>query len=359
MTMRSAAHFLLNPLLRGSPPNDAMAAALRDLGFEVDLFAPAPGAQGDVIPIEYGYRCIAREAASPRWRRYDVMSGTTEDPMALVGVLSRLHGRPSICLADEIYSGSYAGDRTGTWKALCRSGMRNARLTIVNDPSRVELQREYARLDPARPTFVYPGAFRETPAPGDREALRRERGIPADAVVVCYSGVFNLGNGGLWLSALLERRTDLHVWGQLVDVDPLARGLLGRLRGAERLHLEPRRLDWRESWVSMAAADVGVVVYLQDGPQFRNMGIASNRLCMFLSMGLPVVASRQASFEFIERYECGVLVDGEDGFVRAFDRVLSDLPRMKENAQACARDFIQAPRRFEGLRAAIATVVRA
>jgi hypothetical protein len=354
---RRAGHFLLNRFLAGSPPNEAIVAALEEAGLDVDLFAPGAEPGSGILSLEYGYGWIAKNVASPRWRRYDVFSGTSEDPMAIVGVLSRLHRKPSFCLADEIFSGSYSGDRPERWKALCRSGMRRSRFTIVNDPARVGLQREYAGLSPSHPVVVFPGCFREAPAAGDRHALRERLGIPHDAFVACYSGVFNLGNGGLWMVDLLEREPDLHVWGQLIAPDPLARGLLGRLRGADRMHLEETRLGWREAWSSMAAADAGIVVYLQDGPQFRNMGISSNRLCMFLSMGVPVVASRQPSFEFVERYECGVLVDDEEEFVKAFDRIRGDLPRFRANALRCAREHIRASERYEELKTALGSVL--
>jgi hypothetical protein len=237
--------------------------------------------------------------------------------------------------------------------------MRRSRFTIVNDESRIELQRSYASLGPTHPIIVYPGCFREPPPPADRETLRAERQIPLDAFVVSYSGVFNLGNGGLWLAALLDQRRDVRVWGQVVSVDPLVRGLLASLRGAERLYLEPARLSWRDAWTSMAAVDMGIVVYLQDGPQFRNMGVASNRLCMFLSMGVPVVASRQPSFEFIERYECGVLVDDETAFVKAVDTIRNNLAPMKENALRCAREYIRAKERHRGLVETLRTLTTA
>lgn len=350
MTRPRAAHFLLNPDLAGSPPNEAIVAALGELGYAVDLFAPGSsvlsGATGNV---EYGNRWIVKNVLSRRWRRYDVFSGTTEDPMAVAGLLSRVHRRPCFTLADEIFSGSYAGNRNARWKALCRSGMRRARFTIVNDESRIELQRGYAELAPAHPIIVYPGCFREAPPPAHRARLRAERGIPPNAFTVAYSGVFNLGNGGLWMATLLDQRPDVHVWGQVVGADSLVRGLLTRLRGSERLYLEPSRLSWRDSWSSMAAVDMGIVVYLQDAPQFRNMGISSNRLCMFLSMGVPVVASRQPSFEFLERYECGILVDDEAGFLAAVDMIRSNLNAMKANALRCAREHIRAAEYYRAL----------
>ena len=149
----------------------------------------------------------------------------------------------------------------------------------------------------------------------------------------------------------------LHVWGQILHPDPLVRGLLQYLRGSDRLHLESARLGWRDAWSVSAAADIGMVVYLQDGPQFRNMGIASNRLCMFLAMGVPVIASRQPSFEFIERHDCGVLIESAEAIPAAVGRITSRLEVMRANALMCARTYVRSTERYVELRNAMARIL--
>jgi hypothetical protein len=358
------AHFLLHPELADSPPNNAAIRAILELGYGVDLYAPRGGADGarygsmvSSHACEYGNSWIARQVWRPKWRKYAAFTGTTEDPMALAGLLSRVHRRPLITFADEIYSGSYAGNRGDRWKRLCRFGMRNAALTIVNERERIPLQRTYAGLSEHQPISVYPGCFHDPPPLGDRERLRAARGLPSDALVLSYSGVFNHGNGGLWLLEALERCPDLWVWGQIVHNDPLVHGLLPRVRGGERLVLEPKRLSWRAAWSSMAAVDIGQVVYLYDAPQFRHMGTASNRLCMFLSMGIPVIASRQPSFSFTEDYNCGVLIDDCSEMPKAVETIASQLHLMKANAKRCAQDYIRAPEAYRQLRESIAMAV--
>lgn len=362
--MKRFAHFLLIPELAHSPPNDAAVTALCDLGYAVDLYAPGgsfdvsrygPGARA--FPVEYGYRWMVRHLLSPGWRRYAGFSGTTEDSLAVAGLLGWLHQRPVITFADEIRSGGYAGNRSQTWKNLCRFGMRHSRLTIVNEQERIDLQRDYARLAAGAPVLVYPGCFRDPPAPGDRAELRTGRGLPVGALVLCYSGVMSHGNGGLWMAEALRQCPNLWVWGQIVNLDPLARGLLERLRGSERLVLEKERMSWQQAWASMAAVDIGMVVYLQDAPQYRHMGIASNRLCMFLAMGVPVIASRQPSFEFIERYDCGVLIEGPEATPDAVARIAGRLDAMRANALECARDYIRAHQRWVELRDALARIL--
>jgi len=350
------AHFLLIPELAYSPPNDALISAWLELGFAVDVFAP--GGSFDVsrygpdvraCAAEYGYRWLLSNIGRPSWRRYRAFSGTTEDPLAVVGTLGRVWRRPVVTLADEIKNGSYAGDRSARWKRLCQRGMRASALTIVNEEERVAIQRDYAGLRPEQEVIVYPGGFRHPPDAADRATVRRQRGIPDDAFVLCFSGTFNHGNGGLWLADALQTVPDLHVWGQILHSDALVHGLLRRIRGAERLHLEGARLGWRDAWSVSAAADVGMVVYLQDAPQFQHMGIASNRLCMFLAMGVPVIASRQASFRFIEDYHCGVLVDDGNEVAAALAHVRVHLPAMREGARRAWHDHVRTDTRYRAL----------
>jgi len=122
--------------------------------------------------------------------------------------------------------------------------------------------------------------------------------------------------------------------------------LLHRVNGAERIYIEKKRLGWRDAWASMGGVDIGVVMYRNTAPQFQNMGISSNKLCMFLAMGVPVIALQQKSFEFLEQYECGILVETEQQFFDALRTIKENLAVMKKNALRCAADYINAPQRY-------------
>lgn len=355
---KCAAHFLLLPQLVGSPPNDALISALLEMDYIVDLFVP--GGECDVKqygnrvrlhPVSYGYRWLAENIISPRWLRYSLFSGTTEDPMGVAGSLAKFYRRTCMTLADEIKSGSFRGNRGRRWKELCRFGMRASSLSVVNEMERAEIQRMYAGLSKEHPVIVYPGCFRDPPDSLPSSDVRAARGIPEGALVVCYSGVFSEGNGGMWLTkAVGDAGAHVWFWAQVGGMDELTKSLLRNLRGAQRLVVEQSHMMWRDAWASMGGVDIGIVVYLQNAPQFRHMGTASNRLCMFLAMGVPVIASRQPSFEFIERYDCGVLVENEREFVQGIERVAGRLDDMKGNALRCAREYIDAPGRYEELK---------
>lgn len=355
-----AAHFLLLPELAYSPPNEAIISALLELGYGVDLFVPGGacataryGSRVSVRPVVYGKRWLLQNAFSPSWLKYQVFSSTSEDPLAVAGVLAKWHRRPFFALNDEIKSGSYYGDAPESWKRLCRWAIRSARFNIVNDTARIPLLRDYAGLPEHSKILVYPGCFRQPPAPADRPALRRQWRMPEDALVIGVSGGFNETTGADWLLQAFTRDPTLHLVLQTLNLAPLTRLLLSRLQGAERLYLEPHRLDWQEAWARAAACDIGLAIYTNTGPQFQQMGIASNRLCMFLAMGVPVIGNRQPSYRFLEEYDCGVLVDSADEFAAAVALIRSRLAIMKRNALRCAREYIQAPERYVLLRQAM------
>ena len=66
-------------------------------------------------------------------------------------------------------------------------------------------------------------------------------------------------------------------------------------------------------------------------------------------MGVPVIVTRQTSLEFLERYNCGVLVEDEKEFIDAVDAIQSRLPEMKANAKTCAKKYIYAPGQYKVL----------
>lgn len=359
-----AAHFLLVSELANSPPNDAIISALLELGYMVDIYVPGDvlfsnqyGENVTVLPVNYNRSWLVRNIASPHWFDYGIYSGTSEDPMAIVGLLSTIYRKPSFCLADEIKSGSYRGDASEYWKRLCRWGMRRAKFNIVNDKARIELQREYAGLPKKNNIMIYPGCFRKAPQLVDKKAERDRWGMPEDAFIIGNSGWLNYSTGVDWVLESLKVSQNNYAVLQPIYLDTLTRYLFDNLYSADRLFIEKRRLDWKESWSSMSAVDVGVVVYRNEGPQFQKMGISSNKLCMFLAMGVPVIALKQKSFEFLEEYDCGVLVETEEQYLDAVEIVKSNMATMKQNALRCSAEYINAQMRYEVLKERIAQLV--
>jgi glycosyltransferase involved in cell wall biosynthesis len=307
-------------------------------------------------PATYSWRWLAKNAWKPHWRSYASFSGTSEDPVAIVGVLSAIHRRPSFILADEIRTDSYYGNRPESWKRLCRWGYRRAALNIVNDDARLDLLRQYASLPPTVPLIVYPGCYHNPPTPPAdyRRQLRRQWGIPEDAFVIGASGRFNLDLGADLLFEALASDPSIHAVIQPLGYDSYESYLVNYISRFANVYVESHRLDWDQSWLSAVGMDVGMAFYRQQASQFQKMGISSNRLCMFLAMGVPVIGNRQPSYEFLERFGCGVMVSDAQEFMQALEYVRRNLDSMRAACKVCFEEYIMPPSRYQNLARAIA-----
>jgi hypothetical protein len=73
-------------------------------------------------------------------------------------------------------------------------------------------------------------------------------------------------------------------------------------------------------------------------------------------MGVPVIASRQDSFRFLEKFDCGVLVDDSRSFSAAVDAIRDRRTEMRVNALRCWNEYIAASEQYVRLREAIREV---
>jgi hypothetical protein len=354
---KTVAHFLLIPELLYSPPNDAIIQAYSRKGYRIDVFAPNAtetqtlyGNHVRLLSVSYTWIWIVKNILSFRWFDYEIISGTSEDPLAVVGLLRFLYRKKSVALVDEIKSGSYRGDRSEYWKKLCQWSIRKADFSIVNDFHRIELLREYAKLPPTKDVVVYPGCFVETPSiDEDIESIKTGWGLPRDAFVIGSSGGFNLTAGADWLLDSIQEINDIYAVIQPLGVSDLSLLLMERLAYSDRLYIQKKRLSWNEAWKKARGFDIGLSIYSNPAPQFQHMGISSNRLCMFIAMGVPVIASRQKSFYFLEKYNCGVLVSNLSEFIHAIHTIRMSHAKMKANCQVCVEEYIRPIERFNHL----------
>lgn len=350
------AHFLLTPNLKKSPPNDALQQLYGELGFSVDLFAPHSD-DADLSSVTYGYKWLAKNLCSPRWSQYKAFSCTSEDPVVIAGLLAFCWRKPLIFLSDEIKSGAYRGNRSNLWKKICRWCMRRAAVTIVNDESRIALQRSYAEMGEQQNIVVYPGCFLQAPLAQDQDEVRQQWGVKEGQTALCFSGACNLSAGIDWALESLDDHQNVKMITQALTIDGLPRYLLQNHRNADRIHVQPSVLTWQESWSSMGGADVGIAIYTNTADQFQLMGISSNRLCMFLAMGIPVIVSRQPSFQFVEDFDCGVMVENAAEFSAALSKIIANNAQMKKNAIRCTQEYIDTAGKFSALKSTIAGVL--
>jgi glycosyltransferase involved in cell wall biosynthesis len=351
---KKAAHFLLIPELLYSPPNDAIINAYLEHNYQVDVYSPGSLPEsttyGDSVrtfQVSYSWFWLFRHFVNLKWIDYTCFSGTSEDPLAVVGILSVVYHKRSFSLVDEIKSGSYRGDRSKKWKDICQWAIRRSTFQIVNDINRISLLQEYAKVERNHSIIVYPGCFTDIPKRNteERKRLRKEWGLADDSFVVGSSGGFNMTAGADWLIDAIKEIEDIHAVIQPLGVSPLSIFLLQSLSFSNRIYVQTERLGWKEAWHSAQALDIGLCIYTNQAPQFQKMGISSNRLCMFLAMGVPIIASYQKSFDFLEKYDCGIMVNSYEEFKSAIVRIRKDFQKMSLNCQYCVEDYVR-PREY-------------
>jgi hypothetical protein len=130
------------------------------------------------------------------------------------------------------------------------------------------------------------------------------------------------------------------------------------LRDAEsagRILYRPERLSFRAAAEMSSSAHAAIVLYVSQYPQFQLMGFSSNKLCMALAFGQPVIATRQPSFAFIESRRCGVLIDREEELPGAIETVRNELEPMSAAARKAFDDLVAPREKLKALEAAIRT----
>jgi glycosyltransferase involved in cell wall biosynthesis len=334
-----AAYFELKANYFGRPFDDGILRALTACGYDVDVYAP-DGAQPQQIygpnvrrlSVDYRRSWITSHLSMAR--RYDLFLGTADLPMAFAGIFAALGRRRSVMASDEIFLGGYVGIARLYWDSIARRTMRGADLTILTDMLRAPLQREYAGLGTKPHRFVsYPCCYAEPYRGRSREEARRALGIADDETVLAFTGSFTELNGAQWLIRLIERtppnvRVLVQTGGR---PDPVTDALLTHLDHQGRVLYRPDRVEWLEAPEITIAADVSCVFYLTSLPDFQNLGASSQKLCTSLWIGVPVLATCQPSFTFIDDLQCGVTFSGEEQLDAALARLTADRHRFAAN----------------------------
>ncbi len=194
-----------------------------------------------------------------------------------------------------------------------------------------EEHRRHYGLDPARIEWIPNGVDRTLfrPAP-DRNALRKELGIPTDAFVLLFVGNdFNNKGVSVLIDGVAEAKNSEKVWAAIVGDDvraPYERRAAQR-GVADRVKFFGRRNDAEKFY---AASDAFVL--LSHYEAFGNVAMES------LAAGTPVISTKVGGMlDYIEHEKNGLFVDREgESVARAIDRVVEDvalLTTMRTNAR--------------------------
>jgi glycosyltransferase involved in cell wall biosynthesis len=78
---------------------------------------------------------------------------------------------------------------------------------------------------------------------------------------------------------------------------------------------------------------------------------------MFLAMGVPVIGNRQPSYEFLERFGCGLMVSDAREFIDALAHIRRHQESMRKACKVCFEEYIMPPSRYRNLARSLADVI--
>jgi glycosyltransferase involved in cell wall biosynthesis len=232
------------------------------------------------------------------------------------------------------------------------------RVALVVCNSHYTCQATTIRFGDARREVCYAPVALEPPQVEDRATVRRQLGVPADALVIAIAARMEPWKGHRVLLDAVGGLQDDARWHAVVMGGAQGPSEAGYLRGleaqAERLGIASRVsfLGERED-VSrvLAASDI----YCQPNEDPEPFGLSYVEA---LGAGLPVVASRLGALPEIVDRRCGILVEsGSAAAVRAALQALLNPERRRTmglNAVARARDFGDLAHSMSHLAAALA-----
>lgn len=117
---------------------------------------------------------------------------------------------------------------------------------------------------------------------------------------------------------------------------------------SEKIRFSLNPVKYEELSDFLSSADIGLAIYKNLGANFTLIGSASGKIAHYLKSGLPVIVNSYPEISnMVERYSCGVGVDGPDGIRDAIAKILGSYEIMREGAFNCYMENYQFPKYFE------------
>ncbi len=91
----------------------------------------------------------------------------------------------------------------------------------------------------------------------------------------------------------------------------------------------------------VCSATIGIALYSKEilGYRAELMGLAAGKIGNYLKCGLPVIATKTLSFQYITDYKCGILVENEPEIAGAIAAILNAYDEFSTNARRCYQEL--------------------
>jgi glycosyltransferase involved in cell wall biosynthesis len=239
-----------------------------------------------------------------------------------------------------------------SWILLRRMVLQGADLVFPISVAMGEILRDRERVDPRRMVVFPVGISRATFERGASGPVDARVAALQDRPTVCYLGNLDLRRDPGLLFRIFEEVARRVPASRFLVVAGLADAVRDRLRGlsvAERIQFIPF-VPYDEVPALLRAARVGIYALPVDDRYGVNWSCSPLKVVEYMSVGLPVVASRVRDAEdALGQSGGGVCVANEPGaFAEAVERYLRD-PELARREGARGRAWVETHRLFDVL----------
>jgi hypothetical protein len=218
---------------------------------------------------------------------------------------SALSGVPVGYISDElIIDSELATSAQRRWKMRERRDHQRCAFSIALSQDRADFLRGLNRLPGDHPIHVVPNS---TPGPAERQEshfFQEVLGIATNRCVMVHAG----GMGWQPAEALAEAAAG---WDDTMPAVVFQGRLPTQMRARESkgaVWYSPATLPASLLDHAVSSAHIGLALYDDRKTNDRLMGTASGKLCLYMKNALPVITTRLACFDWVEREGCGVRV---------------------------------------------------
>lgn len=221
-------------------------------------------------------------------------------------------------------------------KNIERSFHGKALFTLTQDEERARIM--------ARENGVANDSFVMMPVCADGEPfrkkpnyLRQRLGLGSDKIIVLYAGSLADWAMCIEIAAAAQSWPDKYVlvFHSHGYHDPKYMQKLRCYEG-EKVLFSVTPVEYEELSALIASADIGIALYKNLGSNFTLIGSASGKLAHYLKSGLPVVVNNYSTISgLVNRFNCGVVVEGVEAIGNTIELICQDYAGMREGAFRC------------------------
>ena len=236
-------------------------------------------------------------------------------------------GAPVGYISDElIVDSELTTSAQRRWKMRERRDHQRCAFSIALSPDRADFLRGLNRLPGDHPIHVVPNS---SPGPAERHQshfYQELLGIAPNRSVIVHAG----GMGWQPAEALATAAAS---WDDAMPAVVFQGRLPTQMRTRESrgaVWFSPATLPASLLDYAISSAHIGLALYDDRKANDRLMGTASGKLCLYMRNALPVITTRLACFDWVEREGCGVRVRTIDEIPDAARTICADYDRYAE-----------------------------